>query len=166
MQERQDGASWMVQAAKKREALGLPKSIRPWSSDMRATGLSCTERVATILDLAAATHLKPQEWELPTAAKQAMLRHVYCDVSQNPARLGVTNQEGVSHALTTGVQLYSFARDGVVLPLELLMIQGHRRDFSVPEHVSSQQVRALAGEGICLPCLGIILWSIHLAKGF
>ena len=39
-------------------------------------------------------------------------------------------------------------------------------DVHVPESVKDDQLRCLAGEGMALPCLASIIWSLYLTKGF
>ena len=117
------GASWMVQAAEKRGQLGLAAACKPWTPGMQGTGMPRTKRVDEILDVAAATHLAPSQWDLRFVEKQNLLRHVYCDVSQNPGQLKCTNRQGITSALTQSTIMYSFGRDGLVLPRELMMLK-------------------------------------------
>jgi hypothetical protein len=161
-------AKWKSQAAEKRAHLGLPQNVSPWAAEMNDTaafGGAATPRVQAILDLGAAPHLQPTQWQLPFSEKRELLRHVYCDVSQNPCRLTCTNAAGVTGTLTTSALLYSYHRNDLLLPFEHLLLQGHRRSFSVPAHITGQQLRALGGEGIFIPCLGTILWCMYLTKG-
>ena len=53
----------------------------------------------------------------------------------------------------------------MVTERELLLLQGHRRSLVLPDHVRCAQIQALAGEGICLPCLGSVLMAVYLVKG-
>ena len=120
----------------------------------------------SILDCVALEKLKPRDNDLDFAAKKAILSNVYTDISQNPIRRNFTNARGITGTITTSTMLYSFHRDGIILPLELMMLQGHRRDFSIPYNMTSMQLKELAGEGIFLPCLGVVLWAMYITKGF
>jgi hypothetical protein len=156
----------MCQLSEWREKIGLPESMTPWSRDMKASGVSQTERVKQLLDAVAAERLGVENLDLPWSQKQKLLKDVYCDISQNPKFKPYTSKEGITGCLSTSTMLYSFARDGAVLPFELLLFQGHRRDLKVPPSLSSNQTRDLAGEGMSLPCLGTVLWAVYLTKGF
>ena len=127
-----------------------------------------TERVNELIEVVAASKLKDLgvlQDALSFSEKQKLLEHVYCDVSQNPRFKSCTNSKGITGCLATSTILYSFGKDRIVLPLELSMIQGHRRGFHYPESVSSNQIRDLCGEGMSLPCLGVVIWCMYLTKG-
>lgn len=98
--------------------------------------------------------------------KQNRLKHVYVDVSQNPVRRPFSGVMGVTGTMTTSSLFYSFARDGAVLPFEMLMWHGHSRLLKVPDSTRSAELKELAGEGMAVPCLGSILWAGFLLQGF
>ena len=139
--------------------------IRPWTSlpGLEWRGLNPTERVKAILDAVACEKLPARKLRASLAEKRELLKHVYVDVSQNPVRRCFTNADGMSPCLTTGTKLYSFYRQGVLLPIELLLLQGHRRGLRVPEDVPQGSLKELAGEGFFLPCMATVLWSLHVA---
>ena len=93
----------------------------------------------------------------PAKAMQAALDDVYVDVSQNPQRRAYSRSNGILKCLHTATCLYSFKRDGVILPIELMFLQGHGLDIKIPPSMRQKQLHDLAGNGICLPCLGSIL---------
>lgn len=95
----------------------------------------------------------------------AALEDVYIDVSQNPCRRPFSNSQGIMKCLTTSTILYSFRRDGLVLPFELMLLQGHGLDTRIPASLSQRQLHDLAGMGICLPCMGIVFLSMMLTVG-
>ena len=68
--------------------------------------------------------------------------------------------------MTTSSIYYSFGRDGLVLPFEMLMWHGHSRLIKVPDSVKASDLKALAGEGMSVPCVGSVLWGGYLLKGF
>ena len=170
---KKDAASdkWQCQIAAWRAASNLPAGLCVWANQMEATGMPRTERVKAIIEMVAVMKFQEMGYNLytvqsmPFSQKRELLRDVYCDVSQNPQHKNCTNSAGISGCLATSTVLYSYRLDRIVLPVELAMIQGHRRGFQFPECVSSNQIRDLAGEGMALPCLGTIVWCMYLIKG-
>lgn len=137
---------------------------------MKARGLSLTPRIREILDLVAAERLKSfcglkqaasSTWE----QRRELLRGVYCDVSQNPKFASYTNAQGITGCLATSSNLYSYGRDRVVLPIEYILIQGHRRGMQFPHDMRSSEIKCLAGEGMFLPSLASVIWAMYLVKG-
>jgi hypothetical protein len=102
----------------------------------------------------------------PNVPLEMAMAGVILDISQSHERKTMTNQAGQAPCLTTSSTLYHFGRPGMVLPFEHLLFQGHRRTVVIPSCMSQGDIRDLAGEGIALPCLGLILWSLYLTKGF
>ncbi|CAE7367985.1 unnamed protein product [Symbiodinium sp. CCMP2456] len=133
---------------------------------MTGAGLSLTDREKAILDLVVAERLGVAACQqLTWTEMREKLKHVYADLSQNPAYLWRTNDQGNNRCLVTSSRLYSFFRDGVLLPSELLRLQGPRRSLHIPSNVPCNSVKALAGEGFCLPCFASVLWAAYLTKG-
>lgn len=97
--------------------------------------------------------------QLPT-----IMQNVYADVSQNPVRSPWTGSQGITHCLTTSSLLYTFARQRVVLPIELMYFQGHSREIRIPPGMLQASLRDLAGEGMCLPCLGTLIYSLFVTQ--
>ena len=62
--------------------------------------------------------------------------------------------------LHTATQLFSFANQRVVLPVELMLLQGHSMDIQIPHEMRPSTLHDLAGEGICLPCLAVIVLAL------
>ena len=133
---------------------------------MVGTGMNLTPRIACLLDCVAAELLGKdfRGRDTPFSEKQQLLRHAYADVSQNPKYRSFT-KNSLTGCLTTSTLLYSYRRDGLVLPIELMTIQGHRRDLSIPESMTGNNLKDLAGEGMFLGCLATVLWSLYLTKG-
>ena len=90
---------------------------------------------------------------------------VLVDVSQNPSRRYFTNADGVAKCIHTATKLYSFRKDRIVLPFELMLLQGHPESMRIPDDMKCKELHDLAGEGICLPCLGLILTALMLSPG-
>lgn len=120
--------------------MGKLADVRPWTFDM--------------MQLPNASHLI-----------LAAMEDVFVDVSQNPVRRAFTNSEGIAKCIHTATSLYSYQRDGVILPLELLIFQGHSLDTVIPERMRPKQVHDVAGQAICLPCLGLIVAGMMLTVG-
>jgi len=155
-----------VQFADWLHALKIPQHISqrsPWSGQ---SDFAASKRVATLIDGVVWQKLGVQAASMTFAQKQDALRHVYVDISQNHARRPFTNEAGVTGTFTTSTLLYSFDRDNIVLPREMLYLHGHSRSISIPEEVKPSSVKSLAGEGMSLPCLGTVLFAGLLARDF
>ena len=102
------------------------------------------------------------------AGRQALresMAPVFVDLSQNPDRCGYTNKDGFMRCLCTSSLLYSFSLDRAVMPLELLAFQGHDiPKMRVPADMSVQDMKALAGMGICLPNLAVYILAMRAAN--
>lgn len=90
--------------------------------------------------------------------KAQYLKQVFVDISQNPCRRPYTNTKGITGTMTTSSAYFSFGRDNMVTPFEQLLWHGHSRALKVPDSVRAGQLKALAGEGMSLPCVGLVLW--------
>ena len=159
------------------EKLGVddrqPK-LRPWTGlpDRKYMGITPTQRVKAILDAvtievlggARNTRMVLQQRDAASEIERAMW-DIVVDLSQNPGRRYFSNAEGVAKCITTASKLYSFRRDRVVLPFELMLLQGHSESLKVPQGMRPKELAELAGEGICLPSLGLIVTSLMLAPG-
>ena len=159
----------MLQLADLRSAESLP-DMAVWSHLMKGTGVPGTPRVHQIIDAVAV--LKLREFgalnRVTLESFQTMkdvLKDVFVDISQNPRQRCFTNRQGINHCLATSSQLYSYGADRMLLPFELLLLQGHRRGLQLPSNMRSNQIKELAGEGMSLPCLGTVVWSAYMVKG-
>ena len=174
-QYQQDAPQWVQQSKQIRSRLGIHQETRLWTSrhDFVGTGLPRTHRVFEVLELAVLQTLgtpdriakgkKNQKW----LKEQVIAADLVVDISQNPVRKAFT-KNGKWPCLTTSSQLYSFARDSMLLPIEHLLLQGHRRSVHVPRSMSvkgQQHIKDLAGEGMSLPCLGLLIWCMVSIKG-
>lgn len=161
--------AWKVQARELRQDMGVPSRLHPWTPGRKLTGMPRSARVLECLDLACLQFLGSDRIQSGQAADldiENETRDLFVDVSQNPIRKAFTNSAGVSKCLTTSSSLYSFHRDGTVLPLEHLMFQGHGKEVCIPTTMTQAELKELAGEGICLPCLGAIMISLLSAGCF
>ena len=167
-----DQPKWAEQFSALSQKFGVSnENLKPWTDmpGVKFDGLQrITPRVAALVNLAVFSKLGPStEAVVETARKtgnwkpiQKAMSGVLIDLSQNPCRQAWTNHEGVAKCLTTGSSLYSFDCQRMLLPPELLYLQGHRRAVVIPKAMTGRSVSTLAGEGIFLPCLGTILHGL------
>ncbi|CAE7266385.1 unnamed protein product [Symbiodinium sp. CCMP2592] len=149
--------AWKSQAVDLRNRMGCAMDYKPWTRKQRHfQGLHMLPRPLEVVELAAIAHVGPPPQKQHGRMRQ-LLRDVFVDVSQNPVRQPWTNKSMISPCLTTSTVLYCFERDRVVLPLELMCWQGHKADIIVPATMSQSSLRDLAGQGICLPCLAMLI---------
>ena len=155
--------------------MNAPHDLRPWSClPVSFTGFEPTARVLEILDLVAISkigvdacrRILQQPPHLAAMQISRRLGDCYVDLSQNPARRAYSSAGDVAKCLTTSSRIYSFRRQGLVLPLELLYWQGHSRSVRLPGDMPQSSIRDLAGEGICLPVLGSIVMCLCMAGAF
>ena len=167
---------WKAQIAQWREelqAVGPLSNLRPWTQFRpKMVGISQTNRIKEILDCVAIEALGGAKVAAQVLARpnaellvRAALDDCYVDLSQNPIRRAFTGSDGIMGCLHTGTYLYSFRRDSVILPFELMLLQGHSLDTKIPSCLSQKQLHDLAGMGIFLPCLGCIVVCWMLTVG-
>ena len=94
------------------------------------------------------------------------LKDQYVDVSQSLQRRTFTSAEDMNRTQTTSSVLYSFNTDSVLVGKEMLQLQGQSSKFQIPEHAKDHVLRELAGEGMSVPCVGLVLWSLFLSTQF
>ena len=171
-------AQWEIQIDEWKIRLGATDgrlaSLEPWTSmpGLRLAGVSATLRVKEILNClcmevlggAKATLKLMQKDDFYSVVKAKMSGYI-CDLSQNPCRHAYTNAEGINKCMTTSSILYSFDRDRVILPLEMMLIQGHKDSLRIPPSTSPSELHDLAAMGISLPNLACILLAIWLQLG-
>ena len=148
---------WKQRSKKIRETLRAEDGAVVWRGrpDVRLRGLeTASGRVRDALGVTWA--LQCRGYSKPFNTKDPHLRKdLWCDVSQG--RRG----SGSPTTLTTRSMWYSFEWDRVLVPSEILGVLGH----GAPNIRSllRSSVRELAGEGMVLPCLGVLLHSSLLA---
>ena len=87
------------------------------------------------------------------------------DVSQSHQRQCSSNLDGEARCLTTSSQLYWYGHDRLLQPVEHLYLQGFDVRTRIPDSFGPSDVRKVAGEGIALPCLGLVVWSLLVCYG-
>ncbi|CAE7780590.1 unnamed protein product [Symbiodinium sp. CCMP2592] len=161
---------WEKQAAVWRDELNVSPSYKPLEKlGMVVEGfVSRNERVDSILNLVVAEKIH----ELPHKNKAAIMSAIsrtVVDVSQNPDRRKFTTVSGVQPTLTCSSYLVHLGRMRIVLPCEHLFWQGYNKEtvcFPDKKVCSGKAIRTLAGEGMFLPSLGLIAWSLYLNQLF
>lgn len=158
------GGKWQVQLADWLGSLGIPPAMQnmsPWSNQSTFKG---TPRVLSLIDAVVWEKLGKHATRMPRIEKAEKLIDIYVDISQNHIRRPFTNSSGITGTMTTGSQFFSYDRDSLVTPYEQLLWHGHSRTLTVPENIKASSLKALAGEGMSLPCLGTVLWSGLIAR--
>lgn len=150
------------------------QNLRLWTGmpGVKLTGVAHTARVLQILDCvtiqclggAKAARSILREADAANIIK-ARMEDVVVDLSQNPIRRAFSNDSGVAKCLTTSSVLYSYGRDRIILPLEKLFLQGHGPATKIPEAMSDRAIHELAGQGISLPILGLIVIALQTTVG-
>ena len=146
----------------------MPLNYMPWTSKHQQGTQGLSKRALDLVDCVAM-----QKWKrarLPARAstelREEVLRDCIVDTSQSHARHPYSSEQGVAHCLTTSSRLYSFRRDRVLLGLEHLFLLGYPMNTKLPETMSENAARSLAGEAVALPCLAVLAWSVFQVKGF
>ena len=95
--------------------------------------------------------------------KAGVQKGLFVDISQNHVRRPFAESASGLRTLTTSSKLYHYGSDRMLVGREYLIFQGYRSDVKT-SNSSEDEIRKLAGEGMCLPCLGHVLWCAHLIK--
>ena len=161
-------AAWQLDSLKWRSSLDVPPEFEPWTPGCHARTKNMGKRARDLLDCSAMQIWKRSRIGLhsPSEPHNVALKDVLVDFSQSHSRRPYSNTEGTAHCLTTSSQLYSFRLDRCLLAVEHLLLQGYPVNTVVPEGFNDRELRALAGEGIALPCLATLVWAVFLYKGF
>ena len=161
-------AKWRIDSVKWRSELEVSKDACPYSAnlDAQAAGFASqpTKRVADLMDMTV-LHVQKKR-RLSSAASKVALREVLLDISQSHSRRPFSGPDGISRCLTTSSRLFFFGQQRLVAAMEHFRLQGYDNSLSAPTGVSDSDLRRMAGEGIALPCLGVIVWAIRLTAQF
>ena len=169
---------WIKQIQEWRDELCISQNYLPFDRlRCEIEGLHITPRVRAILNLVVASKVAGKKCKTAEDIR-SYIGNIIVDVSQNPARRCFTPSKGIHHCLCTSSQLVHLGLMRVLLPCEYFFLQGHSESsirfpnpavFTSSTGVSppsNRQLRTLAGEGMCLPCLGTIVWCLHLTGAF
>ena len=119
-----------------------------------------------MLDLAAIAYMGggPQAAAMEARGHQAVQKAcagLLTDYSQNPLKKPWTNRSTqISRCLTSSSQLYCHGKDRALLPIEMLFFQGYDVNVHVPAGCKPSTLADAAGQGICLPCLGTVVYAL------
>ena len=159
---------WVLQSAAWRAELGVARSFHPFSGRLncRAAGFGreAPKRVLDLLDCCVVQACKKRKVSVSTIRKD--VAELVVDVSQSHARRPMPALTGPNRCLTTGARLFSFAKNRLLCGFEHLLLQGYSESLIVPNNVSENELRVLAGEAIALPCLGTLIWALTLTGKF
>ena len=133
-------------------------------------GLEMTPRIRAILNMVVAAKVSGKHCVTRASILDAVATTIV-DVSQNPARRAFTPKSGVNHTLCTSSRLVHLGLMRTLLPVEAMLMQGHNIDnLKFPGigqgGLSNHQIRCLAGEGMYLPSLGMLIWALFLTGAF
>ena len=158
---------WQKHDQELRARYRVAQGFKPWTSqpDFKGRGLSKTSRNLSILDATVIRLLGGQQNVKKSHLKEKV-KGKYVDVSQALNRNTCTNEAGISRTQTTSTVLYSFERDRVLVGKEMLMLQGQKQQFKIPQGVQDSVVKELAGEGMSVPCVGMMLWCLFWVRFF
>lgn len=170
---------WQIQVLDWRSQLGCKgdlDTLRPWTgfrSSRSYLGIRPTSRVLAVLDLVTIEILGGAQQAVQIMKRrdgekviEKAMEDILVDISQNPIRRAFSNQDKIAKCMTTSSCLYSFKLDRVVLPFEQMLIQGHTTSLQLPGTMTQKSIQDLAGMGICLPCLGLIVVAMLATTGF
>ena len=163
---------WPAVSARIRSDLELSPGYAPWTSRDPFVGQGLPtgrgrKRVLDLIDLTAVLACKQAKvsHQDPAKMKEA-LKDTLLDYSQSHSRMTFSNSDGVAKCLCTSSELYSYRLDRTLVPFEHLLLQGHHCRTTVPECFGATNMRKMSGESIALPCLGTLIWALHVSVGF
>lgn len=159
---------WREHSIAAREALGVSPKYSPWTrrAAFCGTGIPLTDRVKDLLDLVTGEQLycEGRPFNASDEDVEMAMCGSYIDVSQSHQRRKSSySWTGTLPTVTTSTVLYSFKRDSIILPLELLMVHGFPRDMILPAGLSPSNFKSLVGNGMCAPSLACALMAATLA---
>lgn len=150
-----DSLSW-------RDKLGVSPNYAPWTGQAGFTavpGLNLTPRIKDLMDCVVIDRMRSKGQNFSDT--KAEMRDVFLDVSQSHVRKCFT-MNTVNKCLTTSSVLYSFGAGRIVLPKEMQWFQGYPKSVRMPSTVSPSDLRTFVGEGMFLPSVATVLYSLIL----
>ena len=156
------GEEWSKDSLKARKALNLTCDDQPWTQKARILlkGLSKSDRARDNVNLvwAKACTLADRPF-----SDQRIASNLYSDVSQAFPRGAWGAPSSISQSDNTTV--YSFKRDRIIHPKEMVLSLGYRRTPNF-DGISNSRIRELSGQAICLPALATLLYPTILVMDF
>lgn len=160
-------AEWMKHIKALRSHWGLGDDFRPWTGrpGFKGHGVSKTPRSLSILDGVVIHKMKGKRGSLGVI--KTIMKDHYVDLSQSLKRKPFTSSEGTNRTQTTSTRMYSYSEDRMLTGKEMLLLQGQSASsLVIPEDVKETTLHDLAGEGMAVPCVGLVLWSLFLTAHF
>ena len=162
------GAAWKMQSARWREELEVTPDYHPYTSNMdfSRSGLPCkcggrpTKRILDLIDCAAMSVAKKAKKRLGDCKQE--LDRTILDVSQSHGRRPFNT--GDVRTLTTSSKLFSFGQRRTLVEKEHFLLMGFDDQLVLPKAISASNLRALAGEGMALPCLATVVIAVLLTS--
>lgn len=158
---------WRKHIAALKRRWKVSNDFCPWteSPSFKGYGLAKTPRVLSILDGVAIE--KSQGKRVTRRVLKNNLKNTYVDVSQSLPRKAFTNSKGVNRTQTTSTRLYSYENDALVIGKEMLGLHGQPiSTMTFPNEIKDNVLHELAGEGMAVPCVGLVMWALFLTAQF
>lgn len=159
------GEEWKSKSASFREDLGIPNDAKPWTSRPQfvGQGISKTERSLDVIDCVAAKAILSKV-NVGKSVKD-IVENLFVDYTQSVERDCHTSiTSGKNPCFTTKTELYSFSRDSIVLAVEMLHMHGYPKGTVIPRNVTPSRLKFMIGNGMSLPCVAVMIWSLHVTK--
>ena len=163
---RADGTSWVKQAQMWAEDLSVSAQTKAWTGrqDFIGHGLPNLPRVHAVVNLTAVQKVRdagaPLHCLQDSQKHRLELKKTILDFSQNPNRKA--HSKKCLRCLCSSTQLFRYDQDRTLFASEYLRLQGWGLDIAAPEGC---KIREMACQGMALPCLGTVVWSLFLLKG-
>lgn len=156
---------WPVMSAKWRQNLNVTREYNPFSKLVNLEdcfGEAPTPRVADLVECAVIQACQAKS--VPIRQWRKALKGQVLDVSQSHDRRPLSGP--ILRTLTTSSKLFYFDQLRFLQGREHLLLHGYEEEIHTPKNVSDQDLRRFAGEGIALPCLGVVVFALYLTKNF
>ncbi len=159
------GTAWATQSKSIRSKLKVSADFSPWTTRPEAVvARTLHPRYRDLTDLAMATVWKSEvamakKLKVPPPTIDSLRSNLFCDLSQGALRKPWS--QGSVRCLIQGSLMYTYEADALFRAEHHFRLQGMRDglDFS---QLTDADIRGLAGEGLCLPCIGVIIWALFL----
>jgi hypothetical protein len=153
-----DLVMWKADGAKLRDSLKVPPSFNPWTDRpaFRGHGLRSDGRIIDILNIA---WIDRRSKARRSSDPDDLVKGFFVNVSQSVSR----RAWGSIMALTQNSVIYTYEHDMVMSPEMNMRMQGFPSNLNLDD-LTDNQVRSLAGEAFCLPCIGSALYGFFLCS--
>ena len=157
---------WKADSLTWRKELRVTATCDPYTSIVPASKLPSSKRARDLLDCIAMQQMRTKRARVGSSISERdvaeHLSHVVADLSQSHKRRPF-NRGPVVRTLTTSSSLWTFAQQRFLTAREHLLLQGYSQATVLPAQMKETDLRHIAGEGISLPPLALVVWSIFLS---